>query len=277
MSLRSIERRLQRFTHRARIYVGTAHVAVDILAGWGRRRVRSTRIPVGADAGFDAALQALAKGLQEAVAPDGDLRGQACSVVLADAWMLYDVVPLDVMQVSSGSAASIVAAALADIAGARPRTLEVQWQWQRGGHSAFAMAIARDRLARLRTLLAQHGLAVKSVTGEFVAVYRAHRRTMTAPRIVFALDRDAGAQIALVDQGAIRAMRFEVGRADPVDLSRAATRLMRTLGDDTTAPIHYVLDSDRPNRGGERDHVGQAGAWSALCPPPWMDLEEARA
>ena len=81
MSLRSIERRLQRFTHRARIYVGTTHVAVDILAGWGRRRVRSTRIPVGADAGFDAALQALAKGLQEAAAPDGDLRGQACSVV----------------------------------------------------------------------------------------------------------------------------------------------------------------------------------------------------
>lgn len=277
MSPRSIERRLQRLTHRARIYVGTAHVAVDILAGWGRRRVRGTRTTLGVDAGFDAALQALAGGLQEAAAPDGDLRGQACSVVLADAWMLYDVVPLDVMQVSSASAASIVAAALADVAGARPRSLEVQWQWQRGGHSAFAMAIARDRLARLKTLLAQHGLVVKSVTGEFVAVYQAHRRSMTAPRLVFALVRDAGAQIALVDEGAIHAMRFELGRADPVDLSRAATRLMRTLGDDTTAPIHYVLDSDRQSRAGDRDHVEQAAGWSALGPPPWVHSQEVGA
>jgi hypothetical protein len=126
-------------------------------------------------------------------------------------------------------------------------------------------------------LLAQHGLAVKSVTGEFVAVYRAQRRTMTAPRIVFALERDAGAQIALVDDGAIRAMRFEPGRADPVGLSRAATRLMRTLGDDTTAPIHYALDSDRQSRAGESDHAGLAGGWSALGPPPWMDLQEVGA
>jgi hypothetical protein len=264
---RAIDHWLQRATRRVRVYVGTAHVAVDLLAGWPRRQSRGLRESIRAGAGFDEGLTALARALRAFAAADSDPRGFSCDVVLADCWVVYDVVPLDVMQVSAGAAQSIIGATLADVSGVRADALEVRWQWQRDGRGAFAMAIPRDVLARLKEVLAQQGLAVKSVTGEFVAVYNAQLDRMTGPRVFFAVDRDSGAQIALLADGAIRATRFELGHNSLSGLSRAAAGVMRARGDDTAAPIDYVLDAGRPGAGNPPE---AAAGWLTLSPPPWI-------
>ena len=269
---RSIERVLRRRTQRVRVYFGTRQVTVDLLAGWRRQLVRGVSQTIETTGGLDAAVAALGEALRALRAEAGDLRGLACDVVLADAWIIYDVVAIDLLRVSPRAAGAAVAATLEDVAGVHPGSLAVRWQWQGDGRGVFAMAVPRSTLGKLKTAFAAAGLALKSVTGEFVAVYNAQRGAFTGHRVVFAVGREAGAQIAVLIDGVIRATRFELGGADTVGLSSAAAGVMRARGDDTTAPTDYVLDA-MPEDG----HAAHDPRWARVRPPSWVKARRRAA
>lgn len=248
------------------MYFGTRHVTVDLLAGWRRRQLlRGVSQPIDGEGGLDAAIAALGEALRALRAEAGDLRGLACEVVLADGWIVYDVISIDLLRVSPRSANAAIAATLEDVAGAHPGSLSVRWQWQSDGRGVFAMAVPRVMLGKLKTALTAAGVELESVTGEFVAVYNAQRSALTGHRVVFAVGREAGAQIAVLIDGVIRATRFELGGASTVGLSNAAAGVMRARGDDTTAPTDYVLDAVANDGRGPHDP-----RWARLRPPAWV-------
>jgi hypothetical protein len=259
---------VRRRTHRLRVYLGTQRVTVDVLVGWrARRAVHGVSLPVPAG-GLDAAMVALAEALRAVRATAGSLRELACDIVLADGWIAYDVVGIDLLRVAPAAAGTAVAAALADVCGVRADSLEVRWQWQADGRSAFAMAIPRGLLTRLRTVLAGPGLNLVSVTGEFIAVYNAQRTSFSGRRVVLAVGREAGAQIAVLVDGLIRATRFELGGGG-AGLAQAAAGVLRERGDDTTTPTEYVLDADSD------DDTGIDVRWSRVRPPGWATARPA--
>lgn len=268
MSLRWIEQLVRRRTHRVRVYLGTRHVTVDLIAGW-RTRNLARGVSVAHEGSIDAALAALAEALREVRRTAGSLRGLACELVLADGWIVYDVVTLDLLRVTPASAATAVGAALADVAGVRAESLDVRWQWQRDGRSVFAMAVAHATLARLRGTLASAGLQLGSLTGEFIAVYNAQRPGFTGRRIVLAVGREGGAQIAVLVDGVIRATRFELGSTGGVQLSNAAAGVMRERGDDTTTPTDYVLDAVA-----DTGHEPIDPRWARVRPPAWTAVRQ---
>lgn len=266
MSRRWIERfggLTARRARRLRIYLGAQHVTVDQLEG-GRASAVARGVSVGFDGSAQAALAALGEALRALAPSAGALRRARCDLVLADTWILYDVVALDLLRVNPAAAATAVGAALADVAGVRPDALDVRWQWQADGRSVFAMALPRALLARVRGALEQAGIALESATGEFVAVYNAQRRSLGGARVVFAVGREAGAQIAVLADGVIRATRFELGRAGGARLKHAAAGVLRERGDDTTSATQYVLDSAAND---ERD--GDDAGWARVRAPAW--------
>ena len=271
----AIDRSLRRLTQRLRVYVGSGHVATDLISVLDGRRRQGVRESIDSDSEFEMALTALAAALQSLRAAIGELRGLTCDVVIADRWLLYDVVALDVAQVPRQAARSAVAATLADVGGSRADALEVSWQWQRDGYSVIAMGIQRAWLSQLRELLAQYGLAIRSVTGEFVAVLNAQRTRLTGPRVVFAVSRNSGAQVALLADGAVRSIAFEVGCNSGPKLVRAAVNAMRARGEDTTADVDYVIDPGEP-AADEREHEhydlavpSSAARWLRVSSPDW--------
>lgn len=250
---------------RVRVYFGTQGIAVDLLGGRAGLQHAATRPVEGTGrADASAALDALAEALQGMQAEAGSLRGLRCEVVLADAWIVYDVVPLDLARVAPAAAQRAICAALADVAGLPRHELAVCWQAQNDGTSAFAMAMPRALLAQLHALLDAHGLRVVSMVGEFVAVFNAQRKTLTGERAVLAVGREAGAQIAVLVDRTIAATRFELGRSEAADLAQAAAGVMRARGEDTTAPVDYVLDADADS--GRSD-----GRWTRVATPAWAD------
>jgi len=275
VSRRSIDLRLGRFTRRLRVYFGSAYVAVDVLSVLKGRRLRGVRESVGAGSDFDAAMGALARALDAMASAGGDLRGLTCDVVIADRWLLYEVVAVDVTQVPRQAASAAVAATMADVSGTRADALEVSWQWQRDGRSVLAMGIQRARLVQLRAVLERGGLAIRSVKGEFVAVLNDQRPNLGAKRVVLAVSRDGGAQVALLSEGEIRSIGFEVDCRNGAALVRAATNVMRMRGDDTTAEVDYVIDpGEPPEDRREHEHYDDAMTaspdhWRRVRTPEW--------
>jgi hypothetical protein len=268
---RSIDRLIRRRKQRVRVYFGTRQITVDLLAGARRpQMLRGVAQPIETPGGLDAAAGGLGEALRALRAEVGDLRGLPCEVVLADAWVIYDVVSIDLLRVKPPAAQAAVAATLEDIAGVHPGSLVVRWQWQRDGHGIFAMAIPRVTLGKVKSTLGAAGLDLRSVTGEFVAVYNAQRNGFTGRRVVFAVGREAGAQIAVLIDGIIRATRFELAGGGSAGLANAAAGVMRARGDDTTAPTDYVLDALGDDETGPADP-----RWERVRPPTWVVTRQA--
>jgi len=257
----------RRFTQRLRVYIGDGHVDVDLLSATNSRRLGGVREDFGSDGGFEAALDAVKTAVGTRRAAMGANDGLSCDVVIADRWLLYEVIALDVTRVSRSAVNAAMAATLADVTGTRAEALDVRWQWQRNGTSVLAMAMPRPSLARVRALLAQEGLATRSVTGEFVAVFNAQRRRLGAPRVVFAVNRASGAQVALLKEGSIYSTGFEAGRHQASDLARIAVNAMRARGEDTTAEIDYVVDAGAPLEAFGAPPAAAASRWSLVNSP----------
>lgn len=250
------------YARRVRVYVGAERVAVDLVAARSARLLKSaTRAIAAGDDAAAAAADALAQALQTLAAEVESLRGVGCDLVLADNWVVYDVVALDLVRVSDAAAQTAIAAALGDIAGLAPQSLAVRWQAQDGGRSAFAIGVPRALLEPLLAQMRAFGLRPRTATGEFVSVFNAQRRTLRGRRAVLAVARDAGAQIAVLIDGAIAATRYEIGRCRASALTTAAANAMRARGADTTAPIDYVLDAGHARPDDVR--------WRRVPPPVW--------
>lgn len=268
---------LRRWRCRVRAYVGTHHVSVELRA-LGRslrmQTVRSARRPVAATAPqLEAALQALGDALEELRrASQADVGrnfgGVACEVILADAWLVYDVVPVDLARLSPALAQQAIAAALADIVGAPADTLWVRWQRQRDGRAAFGMALSRTDLDALRSVVTAHRLRLAAVTGEFIAILNAQRAVLPSDRTVVAIVRDAGTQIATLAGGDVALAQFELGLANVAALPAVAQRALSARGLESAATVSFCVDMAGRN---EADTAAPEGAatWRWLPAPAW--------
>src|SRR5262249_15595704 len=116
VSPRSIERLIRRHTRRVHVYFGARRVTADLLAGWRHPQLLfGVSRSIDESGGLDAAIAALVEALRALRAEAGDLTGLACEVVLADNWIVYDVVSIDLLRVSSRSADAAIAATLEDV------------------------------------------------------------------------------------------------------------------------------------------------------------------
>jgi len=268
---------LCRWRCRVRAYVGTHHVSVE-LRTVGRslrlQTVRSVRRPVAAAAPqLEAALQTLGDALEElrrtSQADVGrNFGGVACEVILADAWLVYDVVPVDLARLSPALAHQAIAAALADIVGAPASTLWVRWQRQRDGRAAFGMALNRNDLDALRSVVTAHRLRLAAVTGEFIAVLNAQRAVLPSDRTVVAIVREAGTQIATLAGGDVALAQFELGLADAAALPAVAQRALSARGLESAATINFCVDMAGRSAADSGAPEG-AAAWRWLPAPAW--------
>lgn len=275
---RAVRVALRRWRCRVRAYVGTQHVSVELRAltrplQW--RTVRTLHRPVVATTGaaLGHALDALGDALQELrhAARDEvgeDFGGTACDVILADAWLLYDVVPVDLAMLSPALAHQAVTAALAEVAGAPAETLSVRWQRRRDGRAVLAMAMHLEDLGLVRRAVTARHLRLAAVTGEFIAIINARRTTVGSGRAVVAVVREAGTQIAALVDGEVALTQFEIGVTDASSLPAVARRLLSARGLDAEAAIDYCIDAvDRSDTAAAGPD--DAGRWRWLPTPVW--------
>jgi len=275
-AMRAARVALRRLRCRVLAYVGTHHVHVE-LRTLGRslrwRNVHAVRQPVGrmAESGLSAALAVLDGALQElriAAARDvgADFGGARCEVILADAWVAYDVVPVDLAMLSPALAQRAIAAAMGDVLGAPAETLSVRWQRRRDGRGAFGMALRTDDLALVRQTVAAQRLRLSGVTGEFVAVLNRQRAELPSGRAVVAVVRAAGTQLATLVGGEVALAQFETGLGDASALPEVARRALSARGLEVTAAMDYCVDAGRP---APTVDMPAAGVWHWLAAPAW--------
>jgi hypothetical protein len=263
-------------------YVGTHHVHAELRVRgpslrWLTRH--TARQPVGAmgATGLSAALEALDMALQDcrsaaAAEVGADFGGAPCQVILADAWVVYDVIPVDLAMLTPALAHQAVAAALGEVLGAPSAALSVRWQRRRDGRGAFGMALSGDDLARVRQTVTAHRLRLSGVTGEFVAVLNRQRSTVPAERAVVAVVREAGTQLAALVGGEVALAQFETGLADASSLPIAAQRALSARGLDTTSAIDFCVDL---GRSAPAVDLPAAGDWHWWPTPSWVHAPSA--
>lgn len=253
---------LRRWRNRVRARLGDDGARVRLLRGpaHGRQIVVCART-VTLDpppAQIDAALDALDRALRETAASGHAIAGLRCDVVVADAWMLYEVIDADLDDTGRRAADEIVCAALADTAGVKPDELVARWQRQ-GAARNFACALPASVLQALHTVLARHRLRLGSVNGELVRAFNANRHGLSAPRSVLAVARPTGTQLGLIVDGAFAAVRYEPGINLPQPLVERSHALMRCAGFEPDGVTRYYADETLPANAGS--------PWLGRLPP----------
>ncbi len=222
---------LPRWSSRVRARVGTDAVRAEWWRGWRRPvRVHSVELETDGAAALDAAIEKLDVAFARLAERGARLGGARCEVVLADAWLLYDVIDADLRDAPVRVADETIRAALADIAGVAPAALDVRWQPQSARYAACALpAAAMTALARV---CAKHRLSLRSVIGELVDVFNEQRARVAtdASDWMLAVVRPAGAQFALWRDGALTATSFEPAARDAAALERHGRALARRAG-----------------------------------------------
>lgn len=186
-------------------------------------------------------VDALAVALREASESGHDLTGLRCDVVIADAWMLYDIIEADLDDTPRRAVDDLVSAALADTGGVKPG--ELVTRWQRQGHArSFACALPAGALQKLQAMLQHHHVRLGSVNGELVRVFNANRHGLSPQRSVLAVSRAAGTQLGLIVEGGFAALRFEPGIKDAKPLLERSHALMRCAGFGPDQVTRYYAD-----------------------------------
>jgi hypothetical protein len=253
---------LRQWRSRVRARLGDDGARVRLLRGPanGRQTVACART-VTLDpppAQIDAVLEALDRALRETAESGHAIAGLRCDVVVADAWMLYEVIDGDLGDSGRLAADEIVRAALADTAGVKPDELVARWQRQ-GASRNFACALPASVLQSLQAVLARHRLRLGSVNGELVRVFNANRHALSAPRSVLAVARPTGTQLGLVVDGAFAAVRYEPGINLPQPLLERSHALMRCAGFEPDGVTRYYADEALP--------AGAGSPWLGRLPP----------
>lgn len=246
---------LPRWNSRVRAYVGVDVVRVDCYRGW-RKRVRTHAIKVPGDRSpdLDAAIERLDAAFARLAESGARLDGALCEIVLADAWLLYDVIEADLRDAPARVADETIRAALADIVGVAPAALDVRWQHE--GNRYAACALPSSAASSLVRVCAKHRLRLRSATGELVAVFNAQRaRIASAADALLAVVRPAGVQFGLWRAGALAAASFEPAASDAAALQRCSRALLRRAGID-----------------GESIRCYAAGAVGFTLPAGWTSL-----
>ncbi len=248
-----------RFGRHLHARLGAERVRIELRARGGRVEFEQEAEVGTAQAGLAQAAEALAAGLAALRERAGSLRRMRCDIVVADSWMLYDVVRADLRSLSPRAADELIGASLADVAGVQPGELLTRWQAQGGGQCTLACGLPADVVPAIERALGAHGVSAGSIEGEFVHEYNRNRSRLEAPRAVVALVREAGSQLAVIVDGVLTAMSYELGVRAPEELEVRGRGLLRVagLGDAEATRFYAMLPK----------------GW--LPPAPWVALPQA--
>ncbi len=226
---------------RVRARIGAEKIRVDLAGGFGRLALPPPReFELGPrQASLTQAAEGLGLALGALQSATGPLKGLACDVVVADHWMLYDVVRTDLHGMSPQAADDLIGAALADVAGVQPGELATRWQAQGDRQSTLACGLPADALLAIGEALRGQGLRPGAIEGEFVREYNTVRRGLQLDRSVIALVREAGTQLAIGIDGVLGAMSFELGVRAPEELAIRGRGLLRCAGVGQEDSIRY--------------------------------------
>ncbi|HEX7156178.1 MAG TPA: hypothetical protein VF229_03125 [Burkholderiaceae bacterium] len=231
-----------RFGRRLHARLGAERVRVELRTRSGQVEFEQEIEFGNAQAGLGQAAEALGAGLAALRERAGSLRRMRCDIVVADSWMLYDVVRADLRSLSPRAADELIGASLADVAGVQAGELLTRWQAQGSGQCTLACGLPAEVVPAIERALGTHGLRVGSIEGEFVHEYNRHRSKLDAPRAVVALVREAGSQLAIIVDGVLTAMSFELGVRAPEELEVRGRGLLRVAGlGDAEATRFYAM------------------------------------
>lgn len=224
-----------------RAWIGPESARLDLFAGLRQPRVYASQQAEYRPgvATLPEAIESVESLLAALTATTGPLKGLRCDFVIADAWLLYDVVRADLRSLSPRAADDVVRSALADMAGVPPSDLATRWATQGGGRSTLACGMPAPVLPSIRSLLERSKLRAGSIVGEFVHEYNAHREQLAARCAVISLVRETGAQLAISTDGVVTAMSFELGVRAPEELEQRARGLLRGAGHGAEADAKF--------------------------------------
>jgi len=229
---------LPRWNSRVRLCLDDDGIRAAWRHGWrGARGLGASWKPETAPRALDVLIDGADRLLAELTRRGARLAGARCEVVVADCWMLYDVIEADLRDVAAESVAATLRAALADVAGAPPDALEVRAQPLEARRYAAA-ALPAASVRALGAVCAKHGLRLTHVTGEMVSVFNRERARLAAGGAaawLLAVLRPAGAQLGLWCDGRLAAASFEPGARDAASVQRLGLGLARRAGVDEAA------------------------------------------
>jgi hypothetical protein len=242
--------------------LGSATVELEISHGLKMRRQLERRVCKSDGPRFQSLLAcvgALGAELDALTASGTTLRGARLDVVVADPWLIYDMVEVDLRDLPDRAAGATVSALLADLAGVEPGSLVSRWQLIARPALQLACAIPADAVASLHQLVRRHRLRWGHVQGEFVSAFNSHRSELDGVTTALAVMRPHGTQIGVVANGVLAALHHEGGSPVIDRLTALCDSLVRRAGHEIDPSMRYLADAPQVD----------------LC-APWRSLQPAQ-
>lgn len=202
-----------------------------------------------------ACIESLDRALDTLAAGGASLKGARLNLVIADHWLLYDIVDVDLRDLPERAAGPAVTAVLADLADAAPGSLVARWQTIDRATRQLACAMPADAIASLSQLVRRHRLRWGRVEGEFVITFNEHRSELEAPAAALAVMRPQGTQIGVVAQGVLTALHHEAGFPAPDRLTALSESLLRRAGHEPDPAMRYLADAPQVELGAPWCHL----------------------
>ena len=226
--------------------LGSAMMELEISHGRKVRDESERRVSASDGSRFDSLLAcvgALGTELDALGASGTTLRGARIDLVVADPWLIYDIVEIDLRDLPNRAAESTVSALLADLAGVEPGSLVSRWQTIARPATQLACAMPSDAAAALNGLVQRHRLRWGEVQGEFVLAFNSHRSEFDGVPTALAVMRPHGTQIGVVSNGVLAALHHEGGVPVLDRLTALCDSLVRRAGHELDQAMRYLADA----------------------------------
>lgn len=226
--------------------LGSATVEFEISEGWRTRGQTERRESTSDGPRFDSLLAcvgALGTELDALIASGTTLRGARINLVVADPWLIYDIVEIDLRDLPDRAAESTVSALLADLAGVEPGSLVSRWQTIARPATQLACAMPADAAAALNGLVQRHRLRWGDVQGEFISAFNSYRCEVDGVPTALAVMRPHGTQIGVVSNGVLAALHHEGGSPVVDRLAALCDSLVRRAGYEFDQSMRYLADA----------------------------------
>ena len=226
--------------------LGSATMELEISQGRKGRGPSEHRTAASEESRFDSLLAcvgALGTELDMLVASGTTLRGARIDVMVADAWLIYDILDIDLRDLPDRAAAATVSALLADLGGVEPGSLVARWHTIARPLTQLVCAMPADAVASLNDLVRRHRLRWGNMQGEFVSAFNSHRGEFDSAPTALAVMRPYGTQIGVVANGVLAALHHEGGSPILDRLTTLCESLLRRAGYEFDPSMRYLADA----------------------------------